>query len=507
MNWLEKTIEALAPGWAEQRARHRLMIQGYEAARPGRHHKAKRSGQSPNTLIGFAGASLREQARWLDENHDLVIGLLDKLEERVAGAHGIGVEPHPLDGAGNKLEDLAKEIRRRWARWSLAPEVTGRLSRSALERTLVRTWLRDGEAFAQQVRGTIPSLTHPAGGAYSLELLPPEFVPLTLNRDQDGRRIRQGCHLNAWGQITAYEVLKGDPGEGRLVDTKTVPARNMLHLAHRRHLRQLRGISLLHGVIMRLADLKDYEESERVAARIAAALAFYIKRGDIYESDGNDDGGSATATTKRQIEIAPGATFDDLKPGEDVGMIESNRPNTHLAEFRNGQLRAVASGTRSGYSSIAREYKGSYSSQRQELVEQFEGYAVLQDELVSQWVRPNYHAWLEMELLHPTDPLQLPADLDRATLFDATYSGPVMPWIDPSKEADGWRKRIRGGAATQSQWIRAGGHNPDEVIQARAAEIERNRELGLVVDTDPAQVNGSGAQQPQPQNEDDPEHE
>ena len=35
---------------------------------------------------------------------------------------------------------------------------------------------------------------------------------------------------------------------------------------------------MLHGVIIRLADLKDYEESERVAARIAAAFTMYIKK-------------------------------------------------------------------------------------------------------------------------------------------------------------------------------------------------------------------------------------
>lgn len=47
-----------------------------------------------------AGQSLREQARWLDENHDLVIGLFDKMEDRVIGAHGIHVEPQPLDLEG-----------------------------------------------------------------------------------------------------------------------------------------------------------------------------------------------------------------------------------------------------------------------------------------------------------------------------------------------------------------------------------------------------------------------
>jgi capsid protein len=44
----------------------------------------------------MGAVSLRQQARWLDNNHDLVIGVFDKLEERVVGAKGIIVEPHPM---------------------------------------------------------------------------------------------------------------------------------------------------------------------------------------------------------------------------------------------------------------------------------------------------------------------------------------------------------------------------------------------------------------------------
>ena len=70
----------------------RAQIKMYEAVMPSRLQKAKREGRSADNALGGAGQSLREQARWLDENHDLVIGLLDKLEDRVIGADGIMVE-------------------------------------------------------------------------------------------------------------------------------------------------------------------------------------------------------------------------------------------------------------------------------------------------------------------------------------------------------------------------------------------------------------------------------
>lgn len=91
-------------------------------------------------------------------------------------------------------------------------------------------------------------------------------------------------------------------------------------------------------------------------------------------------------------------------------MVESDRPNVHLYEFRNGQMRAVAAGTRGSYSSIARDYNGTYSSQRQELVESFEGYNVLQQWFVGQQSRPVYRNWLAMTLLSG---VTIPKDVDK----------------------------------------------------------------------------------------------
>lgn len=485
MGIFEKTLGAIAPGWAASRARNRLLLQAYEAAHPSRLHKAKREGRSADSAVFIAGVSLREQARWLDENHDLVIGLLDKLEERVIGAHGIQVEPQPLGLDGKLHEDFAARLSALWSEWSVRPEVTGMFTRPEAERLALRSALRDGEVFTQLVRGPVPGLAHSTSVPFSLELLEADFVPFNLN-STTGQQIRQGIILNAWGRPVAYRVHKYHPANmaGFSADLKTIPAENMLHLAQRKRLHQLRGISLLHGVITRLGDIKDYEESERVAARIAAALGFYIKRGD--GASFNTDEFSPSGSKYRHFDIAPGMIFDDLAPGEDLGMVESNRPNVHLHEFRNGQLRAVAAGARSSYSSIARDYNGTYSAQRQELVESYEGYNVLQQWFVGQHSRPVYRAWLAIALLG----LDIPPDVDRSTLYNATYLGPVMPWIDPVKEAESWKAIVRGGAGTEAEWVRARGQSPQEVKRQREREIHYNREHNLVFDSDASHEKG-----------------
>ncbi len=478
MNILEKTIAAISPRWAAKRSQSRYVLNAYEAALPSRTHKASRDGQGANTNVRQSALSLREQARALDQNHDIVIGILDKMEERVIGSKGIHVEPQPLTRSGDVHEELAEQIRKLWAEWSVKPDVTGLYTRPSLERMLLRTWLRDGEVFIQLVKGHVIGHEHATKVAFSIEALEPDFVPMTSDMGNQG--LVQGVYLNAWRKPTAYQVYLNNPQEAvsHYGKIKQVSAENMLHLAFRKRLHQIRGVSMLHGVIIRLADLKEYEESERVAARIAAAMTMYIKKGDaaLYDDDNTDEKGT------RLFDIAPGAVIDDLKPGEDVGLINSNRPNVNLETFRNGQLRATAAGTRSSYSSIARDYNGTYSAQRQELVESFEGYAVLQDCFVAAVSRPIYREWLKMAIA--SQAIKLPADLDTNSLFNAVYSGPVMPWIDPIKEANAWKERIKGGLATESQAIRASGSNPAEVKRRRIVEVTENKEAGLKFDTD-----------------------
>lgn len=253
----------------------------------------------------------------------------------------------------------------------------------------------------------------------------------------ESNRLNQGVFVDDWGRPEKYLVYKSRPVSGRQMETKEVDAERMLHLKFVRRLHQMRGTSLLSGVLIRLSALKEYEDSELTAARIAAALGMYIRKGDgqSYETDGND-----SKENERELTIQPGIIYDDLKPGEEIGMVKSDRPNPNLETFRNGQLRAVAAGSRLSFSSTARNYNGTYSAQRQELVESTDGYLILQDWFIGAVTRPMYRAWLKQAVASGV--IRLPRDLDRSSLYTAVYSGPVMPWIDPVKEAEAGKFRF-----------------------------------------------------------------
>lgn len=477
MNWLERTIGAVAPQWGLSRARAKLALQAYEAAKPTRTHAAKRVSGSGTLQAGGASVSLREQARYLDESHDLASGVLDTLVKYAIGPNGIVVEPQPMMLDGTFATDLAWELGRLWQRWGLAPEVTGELDWIQTQHLAGRTLFRDGEVFSQLLSGRVPGLTHSSAVPFSIELLEPDFVPTDLDRPADN--IVQGIQRDAWGKPKAFKVYKTHPGEGRWQSTrdlKTVPADRMIHAKLVKRLHQARGVSVFANVLVRLNDLKEYEESERVAARVSAVLAAYIKK------EGDYEGGDGSKP--RLIQMAPGMVIDDLKPGEDIGTIESNRPSVLLQPFRDAMLRAVAAGTGTTFSSLAKLYEGSYSSQRQELVEGYQGYQVLSALWISRFVRPTYRQFAQMAITAGL--VKVPAGIDWASILDASYQAPAMIWIDPLKEAAANRELRKAGFESTQNIIRARGKNPDAIKQQIVQDERENRAEGLVFSTSSA---------------------
>lgn len=87
-NLFDKTIEIFSPEAALRRETARWILKhqrAYEAAQPSRLRKIKTDPGSGDAVVERAGESLRLQARFLDENHDLARGVLNCLVNNVIG--------------------------------------------------------------------------------------------------------------------------------------------------------------------------------------------------------------------------------------------------------------------------------------------------------------------------------------------------------------------------------------------------------------------------------------
>jgi len=460
---IEQAISRAFPTWALKRAKARAMVRVYDAAQTSSHHKSiKSGGYSGDAVMQNAGSKLRAWCRYLDENHDIAIGILDTLCDRIVGT-GLTIEPMVTTKGGKLNEKLNNDLRALWIDFWSRPEVTREMSGSEVERLLCRTWLRDGEALTQHVMGNRGGLVHSSDIPYSLELIEADYLPFDY---QDSKsNVVHGVEKNAWGQPMAYHLYKEHPGNDLVpytraqFNTKRVSADIITHLKWVTRFKQTRGVPILHGVIQRLADIKDYEESERIAARIAASFTAFIQR-DIDFAQELESGAE-----NRTMAMNAGMIFDNLLPGESVGTIGTDRPNTNLGLFRNDQLRAVAAGTTTNFSTIANQYDGTYSAQRQEMVEAAPGYARMNKFFVQTQMMPVWRNFVDMARL--SGQIRVPNTIDERTLYLPMMRAPGLPWVDPKKEVEADAMAVEAGFKSRPQVIRERGGDPAAVDKER----------------------------------------
>ena len=270
-NVVERAIAALSPAWAARRAHDRRILAYYEAASPGQTRKGRRETASANDAILRAGSSLRQQARHLEQNHDIALGVLNVLVANTVGATGITVEPQPRGTDGAIHADFAREMLDLYKDWCRRPEVTWQHDWPSAQRLLARTWYRDGEVFGQLVEGVSPWLDHGTKVPLSIEMLEPDFVPMEYQAMSP--TIAQGIEVNAWGRPVGYWVHKQDPAGvmGLLTagGLKRIESARMLHLANRHRIRQLRGVSVFASVLESTSSFSSSSGRPRTAYRSA----------------------------------------------------------------------------------------------------------------------------------------------------------------------------------------------------------------------------------------------
>lgn len=474
MNILDKTISYFAPESGVKRLQARTLLRYFDAAQPGRLRRPSNDRSPQNVAVRRANLSLVTQARDLDRNHDIARGIINTLVNHIIG-QGLTLEPMVKDKKGNLAKSLNEQLSEIYHDWSRFPEVTNELTRPQVERMACRAWLRDGEIFAKLISGFRDDLDHISRVPFSIEMIETDYLPYGIDMPKEG--VHDGIRRDGWGRPSSYHVLKRHPNKDELFrlvqkldDYSEIKASDMVHCKLADRFLQNRGVSIFASVMTRLEDIKDYEESERIAAKIAACLAAVVKKGDasLYVSNEGDQ--------PRTLRMEPGKIIDDLEPGESVDMMDSKRPNVNLETFRMGQMRAVSAGTQAGASSITKNYDNSYAAQRQEMLEQSVHYFTLRDEFVAQFVQPIWRRLVDVSITSGL--IKFPSNINLNSIHDIQVSGSGLLWLDPLKEAKAYKELIQLGVKSKSQIQREHNIKPDdtykEILQERQQDDTNN---------------------------------
>lgn len=433
-------------------------------------------------------SAVRQAARYLENNSPIARAVITYLVNNIVGAKGVQVEALPLTEDAEVDKSLAKKINMLWSLFLREAEVRGN-NFAQTQRLACTHYLLDGEVFARKLLYRDKEIGNEF--PFILELIASDQLP---NTTYESANIYAGIGLNKWNRPVTYHFSR----EGREalfrgseagINTIKVDASEVIHLRHRRRVDEIRGTSLLASAIPTLQDLKDYEEAEMIAAKQLASLVLAVTKNDVggalvpdFDSyDLDDESREMVGEIERKylelsraeetasIEVRPGTSVMNLKPGESITPIEATRQSSNFKLYRSETIKSIAAATGANYSTIARDYSGTYSAQRQELIETWVNVGVHQNEFASQFVEPVYRAFIKncvaYGYLKPSSSIFL--------LDNAQYTPPTMPWIDPLKEISASAAGNQAGIISKQEIIRARGGNPEEVFTHLENEEER----------------------------------
>ena len=428
--------------------------------------------------------AMRARSRQLVNNNDYAIRFVNKVKENVVGSNGITLQMllDPKAPGAAKYNQAIEDAWKRFCECVTADRTMTFLDYCQLAMT---SQVADGELFTHNIKG------YPfAPSRFALQLIDPDQVDIMLNRlrrpgAQDGENeIRMGVELDPWRRRVAYWAYDGHPSEFAGVVRKRIPAEQIEHVYTFKRINQTRGVPFFHTAMTRMHMLGGYEEAELVAARLAAC-----KMAIITSKTGEEFAGRRGATSGAVEMTAEPGSFDQLPVDMDFKPLDWQHPNSAFPDFERAMLRGIAVGLNVSYSSISGDLREvNFSSLRQGVLDEREGWKVLQTFARDHICKPVFEAWLPMALT--SGELDLPAKLPLDEVIRAaSWTSRGWDWVDPMKDVQADIMGIRSGLGTYQLACAKRGLDYRDVFAQRAKEDQEARDLGLALDLS---TSGSG---------------
>lgn len=490
-NWLDNKINSIFPVWGAKRTAARYAMQflnyngGYDGAKKNRPHEnwIPGGGSADQDLLTDL-PDLRERSRDLIRNNGIATGAINT---EVANIVGSGILPQSALNADRLgiTQDRANAIQNQmeiaYERWKINADSTNRLDFDDIQAMVQRQILENGEII-------ILPLMVENRRPYSLclEMIEADRLDTPLNKITNST-IRRGVELGGRGQPVRYWIKKSHPGDLTIGTPQTddfvgVPAwndmgrKNVYHLFYQQRPGQSRGVPWFAAALDIFKNMAEYMETEMVAARVAACISLVVTssapfQNAAFNSAGNTDSG------KKPVEYLEPGIIKYLKTGDSVTGFNPNRPGTTFEPFMERILRAIGVALDLPYELLAKDFsKTNYSSARAALLEARRFFTIRQKWLAKYLCQPCYEmvmeeAWLRGEI-------DAPDFLDKKREYCRTRWIPNgWQWVDPVKEANGNKISLDNNMTSLSKILASSGDDLDEVLEARARELAKIKEL------------------------------
>lgn len=417
------------------------------------------------------------RARELERDSGHVSGALTKVCNNVVGDCGIRPQVQLRDGANKLDRKRNRAVEDIWKRWAEHPRVE-LLEKQEL--ALRHSWI-DGEVLLHVYES--PTLYRQGIVPMGIEMLEADHLDSSVNGVlANGNRAIRGVEFDAEGFPIAYHLYTEHPGacgsglrSFSLGKSVRIGADRIIHPFLRTRTSQTRGVSWLVSVIMEMHDFDEYQDSERIAARLTSAFGFFVETaypetlGSMFGGQGlpgQNPGPSALDGAKIPTHVDPGRV-QALPPGTKIHTEGFQRPGSNYGQFTNVSLKGASAGFGMSYEAFSNDYSdASYSSARAATLEERRGYKRQQAYLINKLNRPLWRLWgqfLALSDLAPGLGVEIPV----------TWQAPGWEWVDPKKDADANDVLLNKLKITSRRRIAASrGDDLDEIEAERAEEAE-----------------------------------
>lgn len=323
-----------------------------------------------------------------------------------------------------------------------------------------RALVRDGEAFLR--------IQITASGEIRLKPIPADQIDPSLSRDLGGgARIVAGIEFDADDEIAAYHILPEAPGTPFVTygAAVRVPASDVLHVFDPVFPGQVRGLSWLAPVLLKLRDRDEASDALLMQLKTASLITGYVRDpdGSFAGFDGQQEGGALN------VALEPGA-MRILPPGADVTFSHPGQGLTQAADFLRAQDREVAAGVGLTFEALTGDLtQTNYSSARVGLLEFRRRAEMLQRQLIEgQLLRPLWHRWMELRALT--------GEIAATTLDDyraVRFVPPGWQWVDPKNEVEADARAIEAGLKSREEVVAGRGRDIDDLNEEIARDTGR----------------------------------
>lgn len=430
---------------------------------------------------------LRARSRDLAYNDDTAKRFLSLLKQNVIGHRGIGLQGKNKLKNGKPDKRWNAEIEREWKSWgnkrrrrgaSTSPSACGEISLRQLQWLVLLTRAVDGECFIQILRG-YPHNEH----RFAIRMLNADLLDHAYEgKAKNGNRIEMGIEFDEFNRRVAYHFHEGHPRKlGGKKEPVRVPADQILHVYRKEHVGQQRGIPDFAAVMHKAKMLGGVNEAVVVGWRVAACkMGFFVSKDpeDFDEPEDEQPESVDRAAPESTFDATPGQ-IDYIDDAKEFKEFNPDYPTSSFAEGYRTFMRQYANGLNVSSPTLMNDYSDvNYSSLRQALLEDREGWRCVQADLEDDFEQPLFDEWYEWTA-NITGKIRI-SEAKRQADPEVKHTFRGWPWVDPLNEVNAQEKAVNNNFRTrQSVMDDTDGSDFTETVDELADEKEALEERGL----------------------------